>query len=40
MYTVFYMGIFPKANGRVELAESIIFKNLLFKQGRTVEYLD
>jgi hypothetical protein len=34
------MEIFPKVNGRVELATSIFFKNLFFKLGKTVEYLD
>ncbi len=34
------MDIFPKANGGVEIAAPIIFKNLFFKPGKTVEYLD
>jgi hypothetical protein len=30
----FLMDIFPKADGRVEIAAPIIFKNLFFKPGK------
>jgi hypothetical protein len=34
------MDIFRKTDDRVEIAALIIFKNLFFKPGETVKYLD